>query len=109
MQQIRELLDKHYHDWHKVAEYASALNITADHLNNVLKINLGKSAKEMIFQRIVLEAKRLGLHTELTSKEIAYRLGFDDPAHFSKFFKNENGESFSDFRSALLKKLDLPQ
>jgi AraC family transcriptional activator of pobA len=102
---FRELLDKHYHDWHKVAEYASALNITADHLNNVLKINLGKTAKEMIFQRIVLEAKRLGLHTELTSKEIAYRLGFDDPAHFSKFFKNENGESFSDFKTALLKNL----
>lgn len=102
---FRELLDNHFHNWHKVIEYADALNITSDYLNNVLKSNLGKSAKEMIFDRIILESKRLGLHTELTSKEIAYRLGFDDPSHFSKFFKNETGEPFSDFRAALLLKL----
>jgi AraC family transcriptional regulator, transcriptional activator of pobA len=103
---FRELLDKYYSDWHKVSDYANALNITSDYLNNVLKSNLGKTAKEMIFQRIILEAKRLGLHTELTSKEIAYRLGFDDPSHFSKFFKNETGESFSEFKVQLEKKLN---
>jgi len=103
---FRELLDKHYSDWHKVSDYANALNITSDYLNNVLKSNLGKTAKEMIFQRIILETKRLGLHTELTSKEIAYRLGFDDPSHFSKFFKNETGESFSEFKVQLEKKLN---
>lgn len=103
---FRELLDNHYSDWHKVSDYANALNITSDYLNNVLKSNLGKTAKEMIFQRIILEAKRLGLHTELTSKEIAYRLGFDDPSHFSKFFKNETGESFSEFKVQLEKKLN---
>jgi AraC family transcriptional regulator, transcriptional activator of pobA len=102
---FRELLNRHFSDWHKVNDYAFALNITSDYLNNVLKSNLGKTAKEMIFDRIILEAKRLGLHTELTSKEIAYRLGFDDPSHFSKFFKNETNESFSDFRVALLQKL----
>jgi AraC family transcriptional regulator, transcriptional activator of pobA len=102
---FRELLTQHYSDWHKVIDYADALNITSDYLNNVLKSNLGKTAKEMIFDRIILEAKRLGLHTELTSKEIAYKLGFDDPSHFSKFFKNETNESFSDFRVALLNKL----
>jgi AraC-like DNA-binding protein len=103
---FRELLDKHYSEWHKVSEYANALNITSDYLNNVLKSNLGKTAKEMIFDRIIIEAKRLGLHTELTSKEIAYRLGFDDPGHFSKFFKNETGESFSEFKVQLEKKLN---
>jgi len=105
IKEFRELLMKHYSGWHKVGDYANALNITSDYLNNVLKSNLGKTAKEMIFDRIILEAKRLGLHTELSSKEIAYRLGFDDPSHFSKFFKNETGESFSDFRVALLQKL----
>jgi AraC family transcriptional regulator, transcriptional activator of pobA len=103
---FRELLDKHYSGWHKVSDYANAMNITSDYLNNVLKSNLGKTAKEMIFDRIILEAKRLGLHTELTSKEIAYQLGFDDPSHFSKFFKNETGESFSEFRVQLEKKLN---
>jgi AraC family transcriptional activator of pobA len=106
---FRELLDKNYADWHKVSEYSDALNITSDYLNNVLKSNLGKNAKEMIFDRIIIEAKRLGLHTELSSKEIAYRLGFDDPSHFSKLFKNETGESFSEFKVQLEKKLNPQQ
>jgi AraC-like DNA-binding protein len=49
----------------------------------------------------VIEAKRMGIHTDLTSKEIAFSLGFDDPAHFSKFYKNITGSSFSDFRAEL--------
>ena len=102
---FKELINKHYSQWHKVAEYATAMSISPDYLNNVIKSNLGKTAKEMIFQRIVLEAKRMGLHTGLTNKEISYHLGFDDPSHFSKFFKNETGELFSDFRTALNKKL----
>lgn len=102
---FKDLLNKHYADWHKVSEYATAMNISPDYLNNVIKNSLGKTSKEMIFNRIILEAKRFGLHTELTNKEIAYQLGFDDPSHFSKFFKNETGESFSDFRMALDKKL----
>jgi len=103
---FKNLLNSHYPYWHKVSDYSGALNITPDYLNEVLKSNLGKSAKEMIFDRIVLESKRLGLHTELTSKEIAYRLGFDDPSHFSKFFKNETNQSFSEFRVQLEKKLN---
>jgi len=100
---FRGLLEKNYVNWHKVVEYANAMNITPDYLNNVLKTNIGKNAKEMIFQRIVLEAKRLGVHTDLNTKEIAYQLGFDDPSHFSKFFKNETSQSFSDFKQQIEK------
>jgi AraC-like DNA-binding protein len=102
---FRELLERNFANWHKVAQYAETMNITPDYLNNVLKNNIGKNAKEMIFQRVVLEAKRLGVHTNLTNKEIAYQLGFDDPSHFSKFFKNETGQPFSDFRQELEMKL----
>ena len=98
---FKELLEKNFARWHTVKAYANQLNITPDYLNNVLKTNIGKNAKELIVNRIVLEAKRLGLHTSYTSKEIAFMLGFDDPLHFSKFFKKESGQSFSDFRSSL--------
>jgi AraC family transcriptional regulator, transcriptional activator of pobA len=100
---FRELLNKHVYDWHKVNEYAEAMNISPDYLNNVIKSNIGKTAKEMIADRIILEAKRLGLHTQLSTKEIAYQLGYDDPSHFSKFFKNVSGQSFTDFRLQLEK------
>lgn len=102
---FRELLNQHYVQWHKVSEFAEAMNISPDYLNNVVKSNIGKTAKELINQRIVLEAKRLGLHTSLSTKEIAYQLGYDDPSHFSKFFKKETTQSFSEFRSQLERKL----
>ena len=98
---FRELLNKHVSDWHKVSEYAEAMNISPDYLNNVIKSNIGKTAKEMIADRIILEAKRLGLHTQLSTKEIAYQLGYEDPSHFSKFFKKETGQLFTDFRANL--------
>ena len=46
----------------------------------------------------MLEAKRQAAYSSLTMKEIAYQLGFDDIAHFSKFFKNVSGSSFTDFK-----------
>jgi AraC family transcriptional regulator, transcriptional activator of pobA len=100
---FKDLLEKHFVEWHKVNEYAYQLNITPDYLNATIKSGIGKTAKELIQQRIVLESKRLGLHTELSTKEIAYQLGFEDPSHFSKFFKNEENQSFADFRTSLEK------
>jgi AraC family transcriptional regulator, transcriptional activator of pobA len=105
IKQFKALLEEKFRVWHKVNEYADKLSITPDYLNNIVKDSVGKTAKEMILSRIVLEAKRLGLHSGSTSKEIAYSLGFDDPSHFSKLFKNESGQSFTEFRTDLDKKL----
>ncbi len=105
LKKFKELLETRYSEWKKVGDYADELNLTPDYLNDVVKTTIGKTAKEMIQQRIILEAKRLGLHTDLTSKEIAYRIGFEDPSHFSKFFRNVEGSSFSEFRSALVAEL----
>ncbi len=98
---FKKLLDVEYPVWHKVSEYSEAMNISPDYLNNVIKSNIGKTAKEMINARIVLEAKRMGIIEALSNKEIAYQLGFNDPSHFSKFFKKETNQSFSDFRKDL--------
>ncbi len=95
--------DKFRHH-HKVSFYSDALYITANHLNQVIKSAMGMTAKEYIQNRIMLEAKREAYFTRLSSKNIAYELGFEDPAHFSKFFKNCAGESFSSFRNKIHKK-----
>ncbi|MDA3906306.1 MAG: helix-turn-helix transcriptional regulator [Bacteroidales bacterium] len=105
IQNFKSLLESNFVNMHKVSDYADQLNITSDYLNKVIKSTVGKTAKELIQQRLVLEAKRLGLHTELSTKEIAYRIGFEDPSHFSRFFKNNNGLSFTDFRSVLIEEL----
>lgn len=103
LQKFKTILEEKHTEWHKVADYSNYLNITPDYLNSVIKEIVGKNAKEFIQQRIVLEAKRLGVHTYLSSKEIAYKLGFEDPSHFSRFFKKVDGTSFSDFRTTIEK------
>jgi AraC-like DNA-binding protein len=97
--EFKKLIEEKFHEWHLVGDYSKALNITPDYLNGVLKSTTGTNAKEYIQNRLILEARRLGAHTSLSSKEIAYKLGFLDPAHFSTFYKNTAGETFSDFRN----------
>ncbi|HLP11849.1 MAG TPA: helix-turn-helix transcriptional regulator [Flavobacteriales bacterium] len=95
---FRILLEKNFTKEHKVMEYAEKLNVTEKTLNENIKKVTGKTASEHIFDRIILEAKRLLKHSDLTTKEIAYFLNYQDPAHFSKFFKTQTGQSPSDFR-----------
>jgi len=105
VKEFKNLLEQHFTDWHKVSQYANKLNISSDYLNNVVKSSIGSNVKELIQKRIILEAKRLGLHTEYSNKEIAYRIGFSEPSHFSRFFKKVEGKPFSNFREELNKEL----
>jgi AraC family transcriptional activator of pobA len=97
---FRNTVEKHYHQWHQVKEYADTLNVTPNYLNEVIKIAIGQTAKGFIQTRIVLEAKRKSLFTSLSNKEIGFSLGFEDPAHFSKFFKSYTGQSLQEFRNS---------
>jgi len=94
---FRRLVFNNFKKLKKVKEYASLMNITEKTLNELVKKNNGKSASKVIYDQIVLEAKRL-LMTGMSAKSTAYDLGFDDPAHFSKFFKKQTESSPSDFR-----------
>lgn len=101
IKEFKSLVEKNFSQWHKVNNYAQKLNITADYLNSVVKSTIGKTAKEFIQNRLILEAKRLGVHTQLSTKQIAFNIGFEDPSHFSKFFKNIEGIPFSEFRKSV--------
>lgn len=98
LRDFKDLVNQNYNKWHKVAEYAPTLHITPKHLSHTVKSLTGKTAKELIQDRLTLEAKRLLFHTDLTIKEIAYRLGYEEPLHFSSFFKKQAGESPSQYR-----------
>ena len=92
------LIEKDFINNRMVNDYADKLLVTPNHLNEVVKKITGFPASHHIQQRVVLEAKRQAAYSSLTMKEIAYQLGFDDTAHFSKFFKNVSGTSFTDFK-----------
>jgi len=86
-----------------VSEYAKLLGITANHLNETVKRTIGKTAGELIRHRLLLEAKRLLIHSELSSSEIAHRLNFQDPSYFGRFFKKYTQHSPGDFRGRSIK------
>ena len=81
-----------------VIDYANELFISPNYLNEIVKRVSGFTASYHIQQRIILEAKRLAIYTSSSMKEIAYLLGFEDVAYFSKFFKTFSGMNFRDFK-----------
>ncbi|GGG95716.1 AraC family transcriptional regulator [Parapedobacter pyrenivorans] len=91
------LVDSHYIEKRTVKEYADLLSITPNHLSQTIKAVSGKKALSYITERLVREAKSLLLYTDFSISEIAYRLGFSDPANFGKFFKKESGMPPSKF------------
>ena len=95
---FKEIVEINFNSWHQVQQYAEKLNVTPNYLNEVIKSNLNISAKDFIKNRQILEAKRMIVFTEKSIKEIGFELGFEDPSHFSKFFKTNVGKSLQDFK-----------
>ena len=95
---FRQLLELNYRHNHTVKEYASMLNISSKTLTNSVAESSSFTPLKLINERLVLEAKRQLLYSALTSKEIAFRLGFEDPSYFVKFFKRQTGYLPTSFR-----------
>ncbi len=95
---LRRLIERHSHENHRPADYARRLGITVGHLNHLSRRHLGRTAGVLIRGRLALEAKRRLLHTHQSAAEVAYALGFRDPAYFARFFKRETGASPTGFR-----------
>ena len=91
-------LDKQFRTKKQVADYAHELSVSPNYLSVVVRKVSGYSASYHIRQRTVQEAKRLVMYNDANMKMVAYSLGFDDLAHFSKYFKNAAGMNFTDFR-----------
>jgi len=100
-QKFFELLQRNFATKKLVSDYATDLCITPNYLNSIVKKQTGFPASYHIQQYIVTEAKRQVMYSDLRMKEVAEKLGFGDYAHFSKFFKNYSGVSFSDFKRSI--------
>ena len=97
LKNFKNLVNENFSKWHQTTDYANELNVTPDYLNRVIKSLTGKTAKEFIQARIIIEAKRLLSFSGLNSKEVGYELGFTEPANFSAFFKKNTGLPPSQF------------
>jgi AraC family transcriptional regulator, transcriptional activator of pobA len=84
----------------QVKGYAAQLHITPLYLNEVVKEVTGFPASYWISQAILLEAERMLYYTQLDVKQIAYSLGYEDHAYFSRFFKKNTGMTAREFRNS---------
>jgi AraC family transcriptional regulator, transcriptional activator of pobA len=97
---LRERIDQHFRQREPIELYAAALNVSPRKLRAACAATARQSPGEMLDQRTLLEAKRSLLYGNLSIAEIAYTLGFADPAYFSRFFAKHEGLSPTSFRHA---------
>ena len=92
------LLEQHHLARWSVSDYAAALSVTPTHLNRLTRAATGDTASHLILNRMIREARRNLVYTNLPVSTIAYTLGFDDPAYFSRVYAAATGLSPRAFR-----------
>ncbi|MEP2935765.1 MAG: helix-turn-helix domain-containing protein [Gilvibacter sp.] len=100
-QNFNSLIENHYTKSRNASFYANKLAITYKHLNTTCKELMNKTAKNVIDDFIVLQAKRKLINSSIKSTELAYDLGFEDPTNFTKYFKNQTGLTPKSFIKSL--------
>ncbi|MBS0657293.1 MAG: helix-turn-helix domain-containing protein [Verrucomicrobia bacterium] len=104
VRQFQLAVERHFRDERPLSAYAKELGISPNHLNDVVREEVGQSAGSLIRARRVLDAKRSLSHSDLSVSEIGYQLGFADPSYFARFFRRETGSSPAQFRAAIREK-----
>lgn len=107
MELLNGLIQQHLRSHRPAAFYAGELGVSATHLNRIVKAATGQGTHEMIAHRLTDEAKRELVFTFGSVQEISYRLGFADPAYFSRFFLKQTGETPRSWRIVERAKLGL--
>jgi AraC family transcriptional regulator, transcriptional activator of pobA len=95
---FRALVEAHFIEHWPVPRYAAALNVTESRLNRLCRALAGRSAFDVVQDRLLLEARRKLCYIAAPVSQLAYELGFADPAYFCRFFKKRTGIAPSTFR-----------
>ena len=88
-----KLIAKHHTKSRSAQEYATRLGVSYKHLNATCGRCLNQTAKAIIDDYVVLQAKRKLTIEQMRSSDVAYDLGFGDPTNFTKFFRQKTGTS----------------
>lgn len=96
---FRKHLDGYYQTQKKVGFYASLQYVSSKYFSSIIQVEMGKTAGEIIDEKVVLEAKVLLQNKAMTIAQVSGLLGFNDPSNFSKYFKNLTGHSPLSYRN----------
>jgi AraC-like DNA-binding protein len=97
VRKLEELIDRNFKTKKYPYEYAELMNISEKHLNRMSKSCLNKTTSDLIAERVILEAKRILIHSKLSVSEVALELGYEDNSYFSRFFKKQTGKTPVEF------------
>lgn len=100
--EFRLLLNQQFLTHKRPSNYSDLMNLSTPYLNECVRNATGYPVSYHIQKRIVLEAKRLLVHSRKSAREIAFALGFEDTAYFSRYFKNQEGMTPLNFRHKYL-------
>lgn len=95
---FKDVLEENFRKEKSVKKYASELSISEKYLHKASTTLLDKTPKQIIDERILLEAKRLLVHSNESIKEVAYELGYEEPTNFIKYFRKHTHFTTSEFR-----------
>lgn len=91
LQRFRQLVEMNFRSHWTIARYAEALGISTDRLHAICTSGIGKSPKALVSERLAHEAALRLERSPLTIQQLGHALGFNDPAHFSSFFRRMTG------------------
>jgi len=95
---LEKTIESNYKTEKSVTFYANKLHVTSKHLNRISKTMVGKTTTDLITERVILESKRLIVHSDNSLATIAELLGYQDYAYFSKVFKKSTNSTPFEFK-----------
>ncbi len=95
---LEDTIDAFYKTEKSAEFYAEKLNLTPKHLNRIVKSTINKTTSQLISERVILEAKRLIVHSKNSLAAISELLGYEDYAYFSRVFRLKTGVTPISFR-----------
>lgn len=101
--EFKKLLNAYYNEVQSetpsVNYFADSLNLSTNYFGDLIKHHTGKTASDLIQEKIILEAKRLLQSSDKTIAEISFSLGFEYPTYFTRLFKKRTGQTPTEFKS----------
>jgi AraC-like DNA-binding protein len=99
---MREIVEGKVMEMYHIKDFASELHIHPTHFSNTIKLTTGKSPCDFVEERIIEEAKNMLSNEPTPIAEIGFRLTFQDPTNFTKFFKRFAGVTPRAFRKSIV-------